>query len=623
MALQIRRGTDAERTAGGGVVFAEGELIYVTDTDSLYVGDGSTAGGVKLTDNAGATLGTYITADTINSTIDLQQDLDLNGNDIIGTGNININGTITATGNVNIGDDANTDTVDFTAKITSSLTPNADSTYDIGAMNARWNNGYFTGLVVDGQVDAVAVNADVVADNSTVMVDVSANEFNGNLTGNVTGDTAGTHTGGVVGDVTGNVVGNSTGYHTGDVKGSVFGDDSTPIVDAVNNTLAGNLTGNVTGNVTGDIVGNVKGSISSSPIIDSLQGPADAIINAFDITATGTITGDLTGNVTGNVVGNSTGYHTGDVKGSVFGDNSTIIVDAVSNTLNGNLTGDVTGNVTGNVTGDVVGNLTGDVTGNVTGNVTGDLKGTLVGDDSTIRVDGLSGDMYANVLTAEEVETTTLNTLLISINENKISATDGPTPGVTYAAEGGVPFIDFPVSTAPAEVYLTVGETAGLKLSAITDPTSTPSITLAQNVDGSGNAFTMSSGAYRSPTAGFASGSAVQGGDTIFLQLMGAYDGSNDVAASRIKLTTASVASGAIPSTLEIKTTDDDGSTYDGIEINSTSVASTVPVKFPSYDASAIGALTAEVGMVVFNTTTTKLQVCTVGGGTPTWTDLH
>ena len=576
MALQIRRGTDAERTAGGGVIFAEGELIYVTDTDALYIGDGSTAGGVKLTDNAGAVLGTYITADTLNSTLDLQQNLDLNGNDIIGTGNININGTITATGNVNIGDDANTDTVDFTAKITSTLTPNADSTYDIGGMSARWRNGYFTGLVVDGQVDAVAVNANVVADNSTVMVNASTNTFTGNLTGDVTGDTAGTHTGPVVGAVTGD----TTGYHTGDVKGSVFGDDSTPLVDAVNNTLSGNLTGNVTGNltgnVTGDVTGNVTGSIkgsSGNTVLSANVGPVDAELSVLNVTATGVINGDVTGNVTGNVVGNVTG----DVVGSVFGDDSALLVDAVNNKLNGELVGTVTGNVTGNLTGDVTGN----VTGNLTGNVTGDVKGTLVGDDSTIRVDGLSGDMYANVLTAEEVETTTLNTLLISINENKIAATDGPTPGVTYAAEGGVPFIDFPVSTQPDEVYLTVGETAGLKLSAITDPTNTPSITLAQAVDGSGNAFTISSGAYRSPTAGFASGSAVQGGDTIFLQLMGAYDGANDVAASQIKLTTTSVASGAIPSTLEIKTTDDDGVTYHGLNISSTSVASTVPIGFP------------------------------------------
>jgi len=617
MALQIRRGTDAERTAGGGVIFAEGELIYVTDTDALYIGDGSTAGGVKLTDNAGAVLGTYITADTINSTIDLQQDLDLNGNDIIGTGNITIDGTITATGNINIGDDANSDTVDFTAKITSSLTPNADSTYDIGGMSSRWRNGYFTGLVVDGQVDAVSVNADVVADNSTVMVDVSANTFNGDLTGDVTGNVNGNLTG----NVTGNVDGDTTGYHTGDVKGSVFGDDSTPIVDAVNNTLSGNLTGNVTGNVTGnltgDVAGNVTGSVkgtSGNTVLSANVGPVDAELSVLNVTATGSINGNVVGDVTGDVTGNLTG----DVKGSVFGDDSTPLVDAVNNTLNGQLVGSVTGNVTGNITGDVTGN----VTGNTTGFHTGDMKGSLVSDDSTVRVDGLSGDMYANVLTAEEVETTTLNTLLISINENKILATDGPTPGVTYAAEGGVPFIDFPVSTQPDEVYLTVGETAGLKLSAITDPTNTPSVTLAQAVDGSGNAFTISSGAYRSPTAGFASGSAVQGGDTIFLQLMGAYDGAADVAASQIKLTTTSVASGAIPSTLEIKTTDDDGSTYDGIEISSAKVASTVPVKFPSYTTTDRGNLTAEVGMVIFNTTDTKLQVCTDAVG-PTWVDLH
>ena len=33
-------------------------------------------------------------------------------------------------------------------------------------------------------------------------------------------------------------------------------------------------------------------------------------------------------------------------------------------------------------------------------------------------------------------------------------------------------------------------------------------------------------------------------------------------------------------------------------------------------------ALTAEVGMVIFNTTDTKLQVCTDAVG-PTWVDLH
>ena len=45
MALRIRRGTDAERQT---VTFASGEIVYTTDTQALYVGDGTTAGGKLL-----------------------------------------------------------------------------------------------------------------------------------------------------------------------------------------------------------------------------------------------------------------------------------------------------------------------------------------------------------------------------------------------------------------------------------------------------------------------------------------------------------------------------------------------------------------------------------------------
>ena len=367
MALQIRRGTDAERTAGGGVIFAEGELVYVTDTDALYIGDGSTAGGVKLTDNASSVLGTYITADTINSTLDLQQNLDLNGSDIIGTGNIDITGNINATGNIVAGGnidigDADTDTLTISAKVDSGITPETDTAYDLGTASLRWRNIYANGATIDGQVDAVAINADVVADNSTVMVDASANTFTGDLTGSVTGDTAGTHTGAVVGDVTGD----TTGYHTGDVKGSVFGNDSTPIVDAVANTLNGDLTGDVTGNVTGNVVGDITGSVKGSgggTVLAPNTGPTAAELSVLNVTATGTILGNVTGDVTGNLTGNAAGDHTGtftgaitatgtfdgDITGSVFADDSTPMVDAVNKSFAGNLTGDVTGNVTGNI----------------------------------------------------------------------------------------------------------------------------------------------------------------------------------------------------------------------------------------------------------------------------------
>ena len=46
MALKLRRGTNSGRTA---ITPAEGEPIFTTDTKELYVGDGSTAGGIKIT----------------------------------------------------------------------------------------------------------------------------------------------------------------------------------------------------------------------------------------------------------------------------------------------------------------------------------------------------------------------------------------------------------------------------------------------------------------------------------------------------------------------------------------------------------------------------------------------
>ena len=94
MALQVRRGTNAERQT---ITPQEGELLYTTDTKNIFVGDGSTAGGNPV-------LG-------INSIIDdsspqLGGPLDLNGQNITGTGNIDIDGTITATGNINLGDNS-------------------------------------------------------------------------------------------------------------------------------------------------------------------------------------------------------------------------------------------------------------------------------------------------------------------------------------------------------------------------------------------------------------------------------------------------------------------------------------------------------------------------------------
>lgn len=67
MALKLRRGTDAQRLL---ITPAEGELIYTTDTKLLYVGDGSTAGGVAVDSGAATTflgIASNITPDVTNT----------------------------------------------------------------------------------------------------------------------------------------------------------------------------------------------------------------------------------------------------------------------------------------------------------------------------------------------------------------------------------------------------------------------------------------------------------------------------------------------------------------------------------------------------------------------------
>ena len=65
MALQIRRGTDSERQL---IIPLQGELIFTTDTKKLYIGDGTTLGGVAV-DTAGTGGGASILNDLTDVTI--------------------------------------------------------------------------------------------------------------------------------------------------------------------------------------------------------------------------------------------------------------------------------------------------------------------------------------------------------------------------------------------------------------------------------------------------------------------------------------------------------------------------------------------------------------------------
>lgn len=194
MTLRLRRGTDAERES---VVFAEGELIYTTDTKELYVGDGTTQGGVAAGGNGSGSGIVNIVEDL---TPQLGGDLDLNNFEINGIGDIDITGSITAdiiNGGIFVGD----------------------------------GSGLTNIPVGDGVVEGSNYRINIVDDSSTLMVDTSTTTFTGNFVGD--------------GTLNGNFTGQLSGTVIGDVIGSVFGDDSNLLIDGINSIHYGTFRGNL------------------------------------------------------------------------------------------------------------------------------------------------------------------------------------------------------------------------------------------------------------------------------------------------------------------------------------------------------------------------------------------
>jgi hypothetical protein len=208
MALQVRRGTNAERLS---ITPLAGELIYVTDTKQLYIGDGSTVGG---TTTIAGTIDSLL-ADT---SPQLGGNLDLNGNTIVGTGSININGTITATGNINLGDGAGNDVISLNGVISGNLLPQTDTTWNIGAPTFQFKEAWISQLNVENQINANRINGSLLADDSTVVFDAATGTLDATA-----------------------LVGTFTGRVVGDVTGSIFGDDSTLLIDGVNNVFTGDI----------------------------------------------------------------------------------------------------------------------------------------------------------------------------------------------------------------------------------------------------------------------------------------------------------------------------------------------------------------------------------------------
>ena len=298
MSLKLRRGTNAERLA---ITPEQGELIYTTDTKQLYAGDGSTPGGTLVSYNGsiGGPLGS---------------DLDLATNNLIGTGNINIAGTITSTGNIVSGGNitatgsifaqgnielgnASSDTIKIDGEIDSNFIPKVTTAYDLGTSLKRWRNIFASDITGDLKG---SVRSD---DGSSILVDAGAGVLRGQLEGNL------------IGPVQGNVAGNVTG----DLTGSIRNENGTVILSNGSDTNPATFYGNVVGNVTGGVSDAVltTGQYFDPSWLESLN--ASKIIGTLDKV-----------------------YVIGDVTGSVFANDSTLLVDGSLGVLRGPHFGELT-----------------------------------------------------------------------------------------------------------------------------------------------------------------------------------------------------------------------------------------------------------------------------------------
>ena len=373
MALRLRRGLDLDRV---GVVFAEGELVYTTDTKRLHIGDGVTAGGIPAGDLLGDT------------SPQLGGTLDLNTHDIVGIGQMSIEGDISSAGtilaNTIIGNFKGTFSADDSTilidGINNKLVLSNNELNDLSDVNlsslslsqflkwsgTEWENNYVT---LSDLSDVTIAGAPAVG---------QVLKYDG--AGWVPSD-----------DLT------ISGLIVGDLKGSVFGDDSTVLVDSVNGRL------NLDRNDFADFPNVTIGTLSSGDVLKYngaiWENTGLSTADLSDVSVTVPSVGDvLTWQGTAWIPGPFSGSLTGDLKGSVFGDDSTVLVDSVRGTLNlsRNELADLFDVDTAAPTNDQVLAWNG-IRWTPTSfdaitftNFNGDVKGSVFGDDSTVLVDGVN-----------------------------------------------------------------------------------------------------------------------------------------------------------------------------------------------------------------------------------------
>lgn len=331
MPLQIRRGNTAERLS---IVPLQGEPIFDTDLNLLYIGNGATAGGQPVTgvsleesrDSTGSMLANgqhtniefiYGTEQDENNRIDARVDLsDYDG--VIKASAFN--GSLVADDSTEL-INAVDGSINLNGTVRGDIIPDVNEQYDLGSSTFRFKDLYLSGTSLflgdaiitstgtavnlpigstiagtpigtgsgtgDGIVEGSNYNINIVADDSTLLLNSSTKTFTGNFDGNFDGD----------------------------IRGSVFTDDSVRIIDGTSgriespeglffNTLVAGSTVvqgglEVSGGNISLIGDNAIRGFAISGHTDNDQGPIFSLLKTRGSLASPTVnnTGDRLGNI--------------------------------------------------------------------------------------------------------------------------------------------------------------------------------------------------------------------------------------------------------------------------------------------------------------------------------------
>ena len=241
-------------------------------------------------------------------------------------------GDLTLGGNITIGD-ADTDTVSFTADITSNLIPDASDSYNLGSTSKRWNDLYLSGSLSasGGPVDIDSATTVAIDSTTTTAINATTTLTAKGATGASFGDDTGTW------EFDGSGAVSETGMTTFSLTPSSTVDvdaDGAITIDGASLTVGGDGDTNIiklTGPVTASTHVSASGNLSATGNLD-IDGTANIAgdttlqsdLSVVDINASGNITGSNNISASGNLYLSGTA----DIDGNVDIDNTTTTVDS-------------------------------------------------------------------------------------------------------------------------------------------------------------------------------------------------------------------------------------------------------------------------------------------------------